>query len=142
MTPGRPDLTSCDTEPIHEIGSVQPFGALLALDEDTLIISHASDNIGKYLDVEASDVLGKPLSDILGDTACKDLLQYQLEPRAPHLLRPWFVQAQSGSGKSDRIECLPHRYGGKIIIEFLQLDEGHADVWQQDLLRQNIISQL
>lgn len=142
MTPGKPDLTSCDTEPIHEIGSVQPFGALLAVDEDTLIVSHASENIDKYLDLEVLDVLGKPLADIIGETACQDLLQCQLEPRAPHLLRPWFFIPPSRVSNLDRIESLPHRYGGKIIIEMLQLDEGHADVWQQDLLRQNIISQL
>lgn len=142
MTPGKPDLTSCDTEPIHEIGSVQPFGALLAVDEDTLIVSHASENIDTYLDLEVPDVLGKPLADIIGETACQDLLQCQLEPRAPHLLRPWFFNPPSRQSNLERIECLPHRYGGKIIIEMLQLDEGHADVWQQDLLRQNIISQL
>lgn len=142
MTPGKPDLTSCDTEPIHEIGSVQPFGALLAVDENNLIVSHASENIGKYLDQQAADVLGKPLAEIIGEAACQDLLQCQLEPRAPHLLRPWFFDVPARASNLGRIECLPHRYGGKIIIEMLQLDEGHADVWQQDLLRQNIISQL
>lgn len=142
IPPGKPDLTSCDTEPIHEIGSVQPFGALLAVDEDKLIVSHASENISKYLDVQASSMLGRPLADFLGKSSCEDLLQCQLEPGTPHLLRPWFVNALRRSGKLERIECLPHRYGGKIIIEMLQIDEGHADVWQRDLLRQNIISQL
>lgn len=142
MTPGKPDLTSCDTEPIHEIGSVQPYGALLAVDASSLVVSHASENLGKYLDLETTEALGQPLADIIGEAACQDLLQCQLEPRAPHLLRPWFFSPPSGSGNLQRIECLPHKHGGKIIIEMLQMDEGHADVWQQDLLRQNIISQL
>ncbi|MGB7205852.1 MAG: GAF domain-containing protein, partial [Anderseniella sp.] len=142
MTPGKPDLTSCDTEPIHEIGSIQPFGALLAVNEDNLIFTHVSENIGRFLDAQAKDILGKPLTDFIGASDCQDLLQRQLEPKAPHLLRPWFFNPPSGSEALERIECLPHRHGGKIIIEILQNDEGHADVWQQELLRQNIISQL
>ena len=35
MARDEPDLTSCDTDPIHLIGAVQPFGALLASDPAT-----------------------------------------------------------------------------------------------------------
>jgi chemotaxis family two-component system sensor kinase Cph1 len=40
----RPDLTACDREPIHVVGSVQPHGFLLALDAADLVIVQASLN--------------------------------------------------------------------------------------------------
>ncbi|MCJ2126175.1 ATP-binding protein [Methylobacterium sp. J-077] len=51
------DLTSCDREPIHVVGSVQPHGFLLALEARTLMIVQASANapapavVGATLDV-------------------------------------------------------------------------------------------
>ncbi|MCJ2012645.1 ATP-binding protein [Methylobacterium sp. J-076] len=51
------DLTSCDREPIHVVGSVQPHGFLLALEVRTLTIVQASANapapaaVGVTLDV-------------------------------------------------------------------------------------------
>ena len=38
------DLSTCDREPIHLIGAVQPHGALVALSEETLLIEYASQN--------------------------------------------------------------------------------------------------
>ena len=38
------DLGSCDREPIHIVGSVQPHGFLLALDARTLTVVQASAN--------------------------------------------------------------------------------------------------
>ena len=36
MSEAQVDLTSCDTEPIHIIGSIQPVGALIAASKQTL----------------------------------------------------------------------------------------------------------
>ena len=52
MTPPFPapqrtvDLTDCDREPIHQLGRVQSYGALLALSTDW-IVQHASENLGR-----------------------------------------------------------------------------------------------
>ena len=42
------DLTNCDREPIHVLGSVQSFGFLIALTADWLV-SRASANIESFI---------------------------------------------------------------------------------------------
>lgn len=142
MTSRQIDLESCDTEPIHVIGSIQPIGALVAADVNTLLISHISENLAAYLPCDPSKILGQPLAELIGETACEELLQRTLDPKAPHLLRPWFPDFPSGSEHTRRIECLPHRYNGHIILEMLDLEENTSEVWQLDTLRQRIISDL
>ena len=41
------DLTNCDREPIHILGRVQSFGALLAISPDWLV-NHASLNLDVF----------------------------------------------------------------------------------------------
>ena len=44
------DLTNCDREPIHIPGSVQPHGALLAVDPKTLrVVQAGGDTAGSWL---------------------------------------------------------------------------------------------
>ncbi|MGF1552968.1 MAG: HWE histidine kinase domain-containing protein [Paracoccaceae bacterium] len=56
------DLTSCDREPIHKLGRVQSFGALIAVSADW-IVTHASDNVADFLGREAGALIGLPLAE-------------------------------------------------------------------------------
>ncbi len=58
------DLTDCDREPIHQIGSVQGFGGLIALDDDW-IITHHSDNCRALLELNTEALLSHKLSDFV-----------------------------------------------------------------------------
>ena len=42
------DLSTCDREPIHIPGSIQPHGVLLSLDESSLAVLQASENVAKH----------------------------------------------------------------------------------------------
>ncbi len=55
------DLTNCDREPIHILGNVQSFGALIAISADW-IVQHASTNCGQILGVPAEDMVGMRLN--------------------------------------------------------------------------------
>ena len=57
------DLTSCDREPIHQLGHVQPFGAMLVVSSDNFI-AHFSQNAGEFLDIEGIEQ-GALLNDLL-----------------------------------------------------------------------------
>jgi len=57
------DLTNCDREPIHLLGNVQPFGFLLGVSPEFVII-HASENTERFLDTTAAALLGKSLSSV------------------------------------------------------------------------------
>lgn len=51
-------LVSCEQEQLHLSGSIQPHGALLALDAGG-VVTHASDNIAAYLDAGPSELLNE-----------------------------------------------------------------------------------
>ncbi|MEM7779260.1 MAG: HWE histidine kinase domain-containing protein [Pseudomonadota bacterium] len=68
------DLTECDREPIHEIGSVQSFGGLIAISDDW-VITHNSDNCRALLELNADPLLGERLSDYVLPEALKRLQQ-------------------------------------------------------------------
>jgi light-regulated signal transduction histidine kinase (bacteriophytochrome) len=67
------DLTNCDREPIHQLGTVQPFGALLALTSDW-IIAHRSANVDAILRSKAPVEIGSRLAEHFAPEAL-DLLR-------------------------------------------------------------------
>jgi two-component system, chemotaxis family, sensor kinase Cph1 len=139
---GNVDLATCDNEPIHVIGAVQPHGGLLAVDPDTLVIDYASANIAEFLGRDAAELAGAPLDHALGTPNCSALRAKSLAPLNPDLLKPWFLDLPATGGKASRLECFPHIHDGRIILEFVPFAEGPAVVWEEDLLRQRIISEL
>ncbi len=61
------DLASCDDEPIHVPGAIQPHGVLLAVDPPTMRVVMASRNTGGMLGVAVEDVLDATLGDVVGE---------------------------------------------------------------------------
>ena len=55
------DLTNCDREPIHRLGLIQPFGALIAATSDWMV-AHRSLNVEAILGLDAEIGLGSPLA--------------------------------------------------------------------------------
>ncbi|CAK0768864.1 diguanylate cyclase [Gammaproteobacteria bacterium] len=60
-------LDNCAREPIHQIGSIQPVGVLIAFDRKERIIRAASDNLDSIFSLSAEAALNRPLIDLLGD---------------------------------------------------------------------------
>ena len=58
----RYDLSNCDREPIHQLGTIQPFGALLALTTDWNV-AHRSANADAILQPKGSVAIGDRISD-------------------------------------------------------------------------------
>jgi len=69
---GQPELTECDREAIHQIGFVQSFGALIAVDRDWSI-THLSANIGAILGGDNTFQAGQALSDHFTSQAVETL---------------------------------------------------------------------
>ena len=59
------DLTNCDREPIHIPGKIQSHGVLVALDKESMIITHVSDNINSFFPVSAAATLNNAFSDFV-----------------------------------------------------------------------------
>ena len=66
------DLTNCDREPIHELGFVQDFGALLAVTSDW-IVAHASANTGDIFGEGNAFKSGDALAEMLHGEALDQL---------------------------------------------------------------------
>jgi len=66
------DLTNCDREPIHTLGRVQSFGALLAISPDWLV-NHASLNLDEFLGGNAADIIGAPVTEIFTPDAVHEI---------------------------------------------------------------------
>ncbi len=62
-------LTNCDREPIHLIGSVQPFGLLIAVSSNALEITRVSHTVREWLGLSPEDVLGKSLTQFFTEDA-------------------------------------------------------------------------
>lgn len=60
-------LAECDREPIQFPGAVQAHGAMLVVEPNTWRVTHASANLDRFLDLGATDAVGKPLSALLGE---------------------------------------------------------------------------
>jgi light-regulated signal transduction histidine kinase (bacteriophytochrome)/CheY-like chemotaxis protein len=63
------DLTNCDREPIHILGSIQSHGYLLVCTGPQHRIAHVSANIAEILDDPPEYVIGQPLEKIIGAAA-------------------------------------------------------------------------
>jgi light-regulated signal transduction histidine kinase (bacteriophytochrome) len=57
------DISNCEREPIHVLGTVQPFGFLIAVSADW-IIARATTNTADHIGQDADSLLGKPLVDV------------------------------------------------------------------------------
>lgn len=101
-------LEDCAREPIRTPGSIQPHGALLGVDPDTLRIMLASDNGSEVL---GSDVplLGRRLSEIAG-VEFESALTSMLEDR--HAANPLTMRTDAGV-----FDAIVHPAAGLVIVE-------------------------
>jgi light-regulated signal transduction histidine kinase (bacteriophytochrome)/CheY-like chemotaxis protein len=108
------DLTNCDREPIHVPGSVQPFGFLLALLSD-FTICIASENVGAYLGIDYTDIMQRPVTEVLSEAAVKAIrarVDYLAGPDAVE--RMFGVQLQAGGQQFD---VAIHFSGAYLVVE-------------------------
>ncbi|MEP4199429.1 MAG: ATP-binding protein [Aliishimia sp.] len=142
MNSKRVDLDTCDQEPIHLIGAVQPHGALVAFDVDSHEILYVSANSAEFVGYSAQAILGKPIDLLIGPDNLAQMPVFSSETTMPELLKPWFIEFAGATGELIQAECLPHRNKNHIILEFLHHQAAPATVWEDELLRREIISEL
>uniref|UniRef100_UPI00375143BB PAS domain S-box protein n=1 Tax=Undibacterium sp. TaxID=1914977 RepID=UPI00375143BB len=76
-------LSRCESEPIHQIGHIQPHGALLVLSpENPRIVLQASSNLEEIVDLNVAEVCGNPLALVIGVTQADQIEQLIQEARA------------------------------------------------------------
>lgn len=110
---GEVDLTTCDREPIHIPGAIQPHGVLLALDED-LRVRTVSVNCAALLGVGPEAAIGRHLAELVGPEVVADVIDRDLTgvPGPPR---------QVGAVDMD---VRVHRSGDRMIVELEPLTSG------------------
>ncbi|WP_028637914.1 SpoIIE family protein phosphatase [Nocardioides sp. URHA0032] len=106
---GEVDLSTCDREPIHIPGAIQPHGVLLALDGDHQV-RMASANSATLLGVGPDDALGHPLADVVGEAAAGAIIEREAAglPKTPLVLH---------LDEGTEVDVHVHRSGARLVIE-------------------------
>jgi light-regulated signal transduction histidine kinase (bacteriophytochrome)/CheY-like chemotaxis protein len=115
------DLTTCDKEPIHILGRVQSFAALLAISPDW-IVNHASKNLDKFIGISAEDALGVPVDQILNANSI-----HEIRTRLQLLNGPDSIERLFGlklTDSSQLFDVAVHLSGRYFILEL----EKHTNI--------------
>tara|TARA_R110000868_G_scaffold49287_2_gene158973 strand:- start:1093 stop:3678 length:2586 start_codon:yes stop_codon:yes gene_type:complete len=112
----EPDLTNCAREPIHILGRVQSYGALLSLSSDWCV-QHASENLEDILGIRAEAALGQPLAQLLPEESFARIREALRSVGALHpVLRLFGVPIQGAA--TPNFDLSIHQSGSRLIIEF------------------------
>ncbi|GGA15777.1 MAG: hybrid sensor histidine kinase/response regulator [Rhodobacteraceae bacterium] len=109
------DLTNCDREPIHQLGRVQSYGALLALSSDW-IVQHASENLESILGIAAEDAIGAPLRGLIVSDGYERIRQNMRLLDEPGGAIRLFNVAMRANGRAFDVSV--HGSGNLLIVEF------------------------
>ncbi len=105
------DLTTCDREPIHIPGSIQPHGLLIALSEPDLSMIQVSANAPVFTGLMPVELLGRPLGGLL-DAPSMQRLDVALAGACPQEDNPLRITIAEQA-----FDGLVHRHKGVVILE-------------------------
>jgi chemotaxis family two-component system sensor kinase Cph1 len=69
-------LATCESEPIHVPGTIQPYGVLLVINIHSFSIEFCSANSFDFLGLEVKTILGKRLDEIIGIDESNNIKQF------------------------------------------------------------------
>jgi light-regulated signal transduction histidine kinase (bacteriophytochrome) len=107
------DLTSCDREPIHLPGSIQPHGVMLVCESESARIVFASANAAQLLGRALDQLLGRTLVEVLGEQSTHDL-RNALAKSGATSAGAALVGLRLGATVFD---VIAHRHDERLIIE-------------------------
>ncbi|WP_439625993.1 GAF domain-containing protein [Gemmata sp.] len=122
-TPLSPAPTTCEDEPVHAPGAVQPFGVLLAMDPTSLVVRHASANSNEALGPDAPSPIGATAADLLGPAA-EEALRAALAGDGLVTPRPIPVSPRAAGPRP--WHGVAHALGALVFVELEPADEHPA----------------
>jgi chemotaxis family two-component system sensor kinase Cph1 len=111
------DLTTCDHEPIHIPGAVQPHGVLLALDGASLAITHVSANAAELIGVPPESLFGCGLDALLGEDERGEAARWSRDLTQLKQGRPAYQATWELRQGDEAWDAITHRLGDKLFIE-------------------------
>lgn len=118
------NLSNCDREPIHQLGQIQPFGALIAVNSDWFV-AHRSCNLAEIFGEGKEVEVGESLSHLVSPAALERLRSgaaaLSLEDQVERLF------ALSLFGDEQLFDCALHTSGDFTVIEIERHVDGDLD---------------
>ncbi|MHB1260516.1 MAG: ATP-binding protein [Thermoplasmatota archaeon] len=111
------DLSTCDREPIHVPGAIQPHGALLHLEQGSLRIQQVSANLESFVGLPVANAVGRSLAEVIGAGPAMQVAR-AMAAGAAHV-NP--LRLDLGNARYDG---LLHDSGGASILEL----EPHVEI--------------
>ncbi|WP_027683383.1 HWE histidine kinase domain-containing protein [Rhizobium leguminosarum] len=118
------DLTNCDREPIHQLGSVQPFGFLLAVSSDWIVM-RASANLAEFLGVTEANAIGRPVLSLITPEALHAIRNKLTTLRGSDVVERIFGIALTSD--QNRFDLAVHLNEGQVTIEGERCQEDRHD---------------
>jgi len=112
---GEADLSTCDREPIHVPGSIQPHGVLLVVDRETGCVEQVAGDTQWLLGIAQSQMAGLALGAIL-DAEAADFVAAQLGASAGNVAPAMRLNVWSRTG-AEPLDLTVHALGRTAIIE-------------------------
>ncbi len=119
------DITNCDREPIHSPGSVQPHGALLAVEPRDFRIVQAGGDTLRIFGVEPIELLERGLGDWLASDRV-GRLRTLLDTEGP-LTRPVHAFTINSKRDWDIVDTFVYRSGALVVLEMVPVGEGNPE---------------
>lgn len=117
------DLSRCADEPIRTPGSIQPHGFMLTLSPAELVVQQASANLERWIGMAAQDAVGRPLAQVLGETAAARVVA-ELDAN-PALARPAYIGTVTADNGA-HFDVLAHAWDSLLILEFEGVERRRA----------------
>jgi light-regulated signal transduction histidine kinase (bacteriophytochrome) len=108
-------LQGCEAEQLHLSGAIQPFGAMLRIDAQTHLVTHASANLASFIGIDPREVLGHPIGEFAG-VSFGDLTSLPAEMGRTATITGVIDDARG------RIDALLIRGDGFILVELERND--------------------
>ncbi|MEM7397684.1 MAG: ATP-binding protein [Pseudomonadota bacterium] len=125
ITAKNVDFSNCDRELVQYPGAIQPHGAMLIVDETDYVILQASANSIDVLGIEAEDLLGQTIADVLGEGAGQffdRIERMPLEKTPVHVLREFFAGSARGAN------IFAHRCREGLVLELELIEDDAAGI--------------
>lgn len=109
------DLTNCDREPIHLLGKVQPFGAVMVLTSDWIMIN-ASTNLAQFAKVRPDEIIGEMVSSIIHPETMR-VLRESLNKMSTQDHSERLFGLRLFQRNPEVFDCSMHFSGDRLILE-------------------------
>ena len=122
-------LKNCAREPIHLVGSIQPFGVMLVVDWQHWVIHAASRNLSSVFPFSADEAIGRPLDELIGLAAVAGLQSLDLDDEAmgPKI---WSLSLLR-EGQRYKYDAQVFRSGSSVVIEVEHWQTPAGDVFHE-----------